>query len=105
LTREQIETIANQSIFRRDLQEINKIELLEEAEPSVKSRILGQVPLFLIKVSKSYYQKVEQYTRQFMNRGETQVLTTTHGNNLMNSGNTKRGTKLSYMGARARKKM
>lgn len=63
------------------------------------------MPLFLIKVSKSYYQKVEQYTRQFMNRGETHVLTTTQGNNLMNLGDTKKGTKLSYLGARARKKM
>jgi len=41
------------------LREINKIELLDEADPDVKKGILGGVPLFIVKVSKSYYQKVE----------------------------------------------
>ena len=65
------ETRAKQAIFRRDLAEINKIEIMDEdMEPEVKSKILGgaTVPLFLIKVSKSYYQRVEQYTKQFMGR-------------------------------------
>jgi hypothetical protein len=65
-----MENRAKQAIFRRDLAEINKIEIMdEEMEPEVKSKILGgTVPLFLIKVSKSYYQRVEQYTKQFMGR-------------------------------------
>lgn len=47
---------AKHAIFRRDLAEINKIEILDEtAEPALKAKILGTVPLFLIKVSKSYY--------------------------------------------------
>jgi hypothetical protein len=55
-----MEARAKQAIFRRDLAQINKIEILDdEAEPALKAKILGRVPLFLIKVSKSYYQKVE----------------------------------------------
>jgi hypothetical protein len=68
LRRAEIEAINKQAIFKRDLLEINKIELLEDAEPDEKGRILGQVPLFLVKVSKSYFQRVEHYTKQFMNR-------------------------------------
>jgi hypothetical protein len=41
LRRAELEAINKQAIFRRDLQEINKIELLEDAEPEVKGRILG----------------------------------------------------------------
>ena len=50
-----MELMNKQAIFRKDLLEINKIELLEDAEPEVKSRVLGKVPLFIIKVSRSYY--------------------------------------------------
>ena len=50
-----MENLNNQMIFKKDLIEINKIELLEDAEPEVKGKILGTVPLFLIKVSKSYF--------------------------------------------------
>jgi hypothetical protein len=50
------------------LHEINKIELLDEADLEIKKGILGGVPLFIVKVSKSYYQKVQQYTKQLMTR-------------------------------------
>jgi hypothetical protein len=56
---------AKQAIFRRDLHEINKIEIIDEnTDAGLKKRVLGSsVPLFLIKVSKSYYQRIEQYTK------------------------------------------
>lgn len=60
--------MTKQAIFKKDLSEINKIELLEDAEPAVKGKVLGAVPLFLVKVSRSYFQRVEHYTKGFMQR-------------------------------------
>jgi hypothetical protein len=50
------------------LNEINKIELLEDQTTEMKKQILGQVPTFLIKVSKSYYQRVDQYSRNLLQK-------------------------------------
>jgi len=50
------------------LNEINKIELLEDQTTEMKKQILGQVPTFLIKVSKSYYQRVDQYSRNILQK-------------------------------------
>eukprot|EP00347_Sterkiella_histriomuscorum_P003076 403365681 len=57
---------------REDLNEINKIQLLEDF-PQHKDQILGGVPLFLVKISRSYFQKVEQYTNEFMTRVTSQI--------------------------------
>jgi len=56
-------------IFNRDLKEINKIELLDDHGPDMKKRVLGPlIPLFLVKVSKSYYQKVGQYSQTILEK-------------------------------------
>lgn len=91
------------------MQEINKIELLEDEDAEVKGRILGQVPLFLIKVSKSYYQRVEHYTKQFVNRvnqyqAQPNKDKLAQPGNLMNLADMK-GSKFAYLGARAKKKL
>ena len=59
-------------IHELDMEELNKIELVED-HPEIKGQILGSVPLFLVKMSRSYYSKVETYTKSFLDKITLQI--------------------------------
>ncbi|CDW73671.1 UNKNOWN [Stylonychia lemnae] len=64
--------IAQQQVHDADITELNKIQLIDE-NPEHKEKVLRAVPLFLIKISRSYFQKVEQYSQQFLDKVTSQI--------------------------------